>query len=137
MAAIARACRRLDGLPWRSSSVPPGLHALGLPLLLERLDGRLDLLSGGRRTADRRHRTLRAVVEWSHGLLAADEALLFARLAVFPGAFGLDQAEGVCSDDRLPPRPSGRCSPGWSISRCCRRVHDRFTLLETLRALCG
>jgi len=51
---------------------------------------------GGRRTADRRHRTLRAVVEWSHDLLDPEEAVLFRHLGVFPGSFTLDQVEAVC-----------------------------------------
>ena len=134
VAAIARACRRLDGLPLAIELGAARAHALGLPLLLERLDGRLDLLSGGRRTADRRHRNLRAVVEWSHGLLTADEALLFARLAVFPGSFGLDQAEAVCADDRLPSPSVGPLLARLVDQSLLQRVGDRFTLLETLRA---
>jgi predicted ATPase/DNA-binding SARP family transcriptional activator len=134
---VARACRHLDGLPLAIELGAARAHALGLPLLVERLGGRLDLLAGGRRTADRRHRTLRAVVEWSYDLLTADEATLFARLAVFPAAFGLDQAEAVCADERLAAGAVAPLLARLVEQSLLRRVRDRFALLETLRAYAG
>ena len=134
VALIARTCRHLDGLPLAIELGAARVHALGLPLLIERLGDRLDLLSGGRRTADRRHRTLRAVVEWSHELLTADEALLFARLPVFPGSFELDQVEAVCTDERLATSAIGPLLARLVEQSLLRRVEGRFTLLETLRA---
>ena len=134
---VARACRQLDGLPLAIELGAARAHALGLPLLLERLGGRLDLLAGGRRTADRRHRTLRAVVGWSYDLLTSDEATLFARLAVFPAAFGLDQAESVCADDRLPAAAVAPLLARVVEQSLLRRVGERFTLLETLRTYAG
>ncbi|GAA4889925.1 AfsR/SARP family transcriptional regulator [Actinomycetospora straminea] len=130
---VARACRRLDGLPLAIELGAARADTLGLPLLLERLGDRLDLLAGGRRTAERRHRTLRAVVEWSHHLLTAEEAALFARLAVFPGSFGLDQVETVCADDRLPAPAIAPLLARLVEQSLVRRVGDRFGLLETLR----
>ena len=130
---VVRACRTLDGLPLAIELGAARADALGLPLLLERLGERLDLLAGGRRTAERRHRTLRAVVEWSHQLLAAEEAALFARVAVFPGSFGLDQVEAVCADDRLPLPMIAPLLARLVEQSLVRRVGDRFGLLETLR----
>ena len=64
--------------------------------LLERLDQRLPVLTGGARDAPARHRTLRAAIDWSFGLLDVEEQALFARLSVFAGGFTLEAAEAVC-----------------------------------------
>jgi predicted ATPase/DNA-binding SARP family transcriptional activator len=132
IALVAEACRRLDGLPLAIELGAARAGALGLPLLLERLGARLDLLSGGRRTADRRHHTLRAVVEWSYDLLTDDEARLFARLAVFPSTFRLPQAEAVCSDDRLPVSAIGPLLARLVEQSLLQAGGGRFSLLETL-----
>src|SRR5262249_57842327 len=66
-----------------------------------RLDRRLRLLTGGRRTAIARHQTLRNTIDWSYELLEASEAEVFARLAVFAGGFTLEAAEVVVSDDGI------------------------------------
>jgi predicted ATPase len=144
LSLVALACRQLDGLPLAIELGAARAHALGLPALLDRLGSRLDLLAGGRRTADRRHRTLRgggfgaivgrgAVVEWSHELLTADEAVLFARLAVFPAAFGLEQAEAVCADERLARAAIAPLLARLVEQSLLRRIQDRFSMLETLR----
>jgi tetratricopeptide (TPR) repeat protein len=77
------------------------------------------------------------VVEWSHQLLTADEAALFARLAVFPGSFGLDQVEAVCADERLPTPSIAPLLARLVEQSLVRRVHDRFGMLETLRVHAG
>ena len=41
-----------------------------------------------------RHRSLRAVIDWSHDLLDADERVMFRRAGVFTGGFDLDAAVG-------------------------------------------
>jgi tetratricopeptide (TPR) repeat protein len=53
------------------------------------------LLIRGDRTALPRQQTLRALIEWSYDLLTDDERVLFRRLAVFAGSFGLDAAEAI------------------------------------------
>ncbi len=66
--------------------------------LLGRLSDRFRLLTGGRRTAVARHRTLRAVVDWSWDLLAADEKVLLQRLSVFHAPVAVDAAAAVAAD---------------------------------------
>jgi hypothetical protein len=61
----------------------------------ERLEDRFTLLTGGSRTARPRQRTLRALIDWSYELCAPAERLLWNRLSVFTGGFGLDAAETV------------------------------------------
>ena len=96
--SVGALCRRLDNLPL-AVELAAGRASLFTPAqLLERLSARLDLLKGGRR-ADPRQQTLRATIEWSHGLLDADEQALLRRLAVFAGGSTYDAAESVCGGD--------------------------------------
>jgi predicted ATPase/class 3 adenylate cyclase len=99
---LAELCRRLDGLPLALELAAARVPVLGVEGLLARLDDRFRLLTGGSRTALERHQTLQATVDWSHALLTAPERVLFRRLAVFAGGWGLEAAEQVCSDATLP-----------------------------------
>jgi predicted ATPase len=101
-AAVARICRALDGMPLAIELAAVWLRTLTPAQLAERLDDRFALLTGGSRTALPRHRTLRAVVDWSWDLLAPAEQILARRLAVFPAGTTLAMAEQVCADDLLP-----------------------------------
>src|SRR5436190_1754641 len=83
--AVAHVCERLDGLPLAIELAAARTKLLPPAAMSSRLDQTLDLLTGGARDLPVRQRTLRATLEWSHGLLSDDEALLFARLAVFAG----------------------------------------------------
>ena len=91
--AVAEICRRLDGLPLALELAAPRLRMMGPEVLAERLDQRFALLTEDRRAVDARHRTLRAVVDWSHDLLAPEEQALFARLSTFAAGFDLRAAE--------------------------------------------
>ena len=71
--------------------------------ILDRIDERFRLLTGGPRTAAPRHQTLLAAIEWSYSLLDETERAVFTRLAVFAGGFDLGAAERVVSDDTLGP----------------------------------
>jgi len=91
-------CRRLDGLPLALELAASRLRSLDTITLLDRLDRRLPLLTGGRRDAPERQRTLRATIEWSYELLDPDLQTLFARLGVF-ATFSLEAAESVTDAD--------------------------------------
>ncbi|MEU4157421.1 BTAD domain-containing putative transcriptional regulator [Actinoplanes sp. NPDC026670] len=88
---------RLDLLPLAIELAATQAAALGVAELHARLDDRLDLLNRGSRGADPRHRTLRAVVAWSFGLLDEPSAGLLRRLAVFAGTFTVAAAEAVAA----------------------------------------
>ena len=55
-----------------------------------------ELLASGLRDLPERQRTLRGTIDWSYGLLSADDRELFSELSVFSGGFSLDAAEEVC-----------------------------------------
>ncbi len=74
---------------------------MSLDQLANRLDDRFRLLTSGSRTALPRHRTLRAVVDWSWELLTDAERMVLRRLAVFSGGASLDAAEQVCGGDAV------------------------------------
>jgi predicted ATPase len=99
--AIAEICRRLDGIPLAIELAAARTRVLTPFEIASRLDDRFALLTNGVRTALPRHRTLRATVEWSYDLLTATEQAVLDRLSVFAGAFGLEDAEAVCTDESL------------------------------------
>jgi predicted ATPase len=104
---IGQICQRLDGIPLAIELATARVNMLSLEQILERLDDRFKLLTGGMRTALPRQQTLHATIEWSYGLLSKKERILFNRLAVFMGGWTLEAAETVCegkgieSDDVL------------------------------------
>jgi len=100
-ADIAAICRRLDGIPLALELAAARLRTLGPAQLLARLDDRFRILTTRAPTALPRHRTLRAAIDWSYGLLSATERLLLNRLSVFAGSFDLEAAEYICADDAI------------------------------------
>jgi predicted ATPase/DNA-binding SARP family transcriptional activator len=90
--------RRLDGLPLAIELAAARLRTLSLAEISRRLDDRFRLLTGGSRTALPRHRTLRAVVEWSWDLLSPAERLLAERFSVFPAGATPEAVAAVCAD---------------------------------------
>jgi predicted ATPase/DNA-binding SARP family transcriptional activator/tetratricopeptide (TPR) repeat protein len=100
--AVAHICRQLDGLPLAIELAAARVKLLPPEQIAARLDGVFGLLTSSSRTTLPRHRTMRALIDWSYDLLCTDERLLLERLAVFSGGFSLEAAESVAADDRLP-----------------------------------
>jgi predicted ATPase len=103
LADVIMLCRRLDGIPLAIELATVRLRALPLRQMAERIDDRLRLLTGGRRSGTPRHHTLRAAIEWSYSLCTPSEQTLWARLSVFASAFDTAAAVAVCADDELTP----------------------------------
>ncbi|MBB5979596.1 BTAD domain-containing putative transcriptional regulator [Kribbella solani] len=94
---LARICRALDGMPLAIELAAARLRTMSLEQLANRLDDRFRLLTSGSRTALPRHRTLRAVIDWSWELLSDAERSVLRRLSVFSGGASLEAAEEVCA----------------------------------------
>ncbi|HEV8311601.1 MAG TPA: winged helix-turn-helix domain-containing protein [Burkholderiaceae bacterium] len=103
VAAVVDICRHLDGIALAIELAAARVPLLGVDGLRARLHDRFRVLTGGARLALRRHQTLRAALDWSHGLLMPDEQTVFRRLGVFAGSFGLDSAQRVVADERIDP----------------------------------
>src|SRR5215203_6345124 len=97
--AVARVCRKLDGIPLALELATARMGALAVEQVAQRLEASLDVLKGTSRTAAPRQQTLRATLDWSHNLLSEVERALFRRLSVFAGGWTLEAAEVVCSGD--------------------------------------
>lgn len=99
--AVADICRRLDGIPLAIELAAARTRALPVEAIAARLGERFKLLVTGDQTVLPRQRTLRALIDWSYGLLAESERMLFQRLSVFAGGWTLDAAEAVCGFDGI------------------------------------
>src|ERR1700722_1057949 len=95
---VVEICRRLDGLPLAIEFAAPRVEVLGVEGLAARLDDSLQLLGTRRRTTMPRHRTMRAVVDWSYGLLTEDEQEFLRSLGIFAGGFTVEAAAAVVPD---------------------------------------
>jgi predicted ATPase len=98
---VASICRRLDGIPLAREMAAARVPMLGVEALAQRLDERFRVLTGGKRTAMPRQRTLHATLDWSFGLLAERERIVFRRVAIFAGGFSLEAAVAVAADGAL------------------------------------
>ncbi len=87
-------CARLGWMPLAIELAAARLRSIPADALAARLDDQLSILTTGTRDVPR-HRTLRATIDWSYGLLEPGEQALLRRLGVFAGGFGLEAAEAV------------------------------------------
>ncbi|WP_229399739.1 BTAD domain-containing putative transcriptional regulator [Micromonospora okii] len=131
---VLRICRTLDGLPLAIELAAARLRALPVAEVAARLNDRLRLLSMGSRAATPRHRTLRAVVEWSWDLLDDAERKLARRLTVFVGGTTLEAAERICG---LPTVEFVDALTGLADKSFVELSAGRYRMLETVRAFCA
>ncbi|MFE3238512.1 ATP-binding protein, partial [Kitasatospora indigofera] len=135
--SVARLCRQLDGIPLAIELAVVWLRALSLQQIEERLTRRYGLLTRGPRSAPERHRTLRALVDWSYTLCTATEQRVWARASVFAGSFGLaaieyvGEGDGVASEEILEVVQS--LVEKSILIRDERGGSVRYRILETLR----
>ena len=135
--AVVRVCRNLEGVPLAIELAAARTKVLTVEQIAGRLGDSFGLLTDGSRTALPHQRTLRATIDWSHGLLSEGERELFRRLSVFAGGFTLEAAEEVCSGRRLEqvevlPLLSRLVDKSLVVTEV-REEHARYRLLEAIR----
>jgi predicted ATPase len=128
-------CTRLDGMPLAIELAAARCGVLGPEQLLERLDDRLSLLSGGRRRGRQRRRTLEATLDWSYDLLDVEEQRFFRALGVYAGPFDLAAAAGAAgvSESEAIDLLESLVAKSLVVATPSKVGH-LYRLLETLRA---
>jgi len=133
--AVAEVCIRLDGIPLALELAAARVSLLPVEKIVERLNDRFGLLTGGSRSALPRQQTLRALIAWSFDLLSDAERTAFARLAAFAGGWTLEAAEAVVTQDEISPEQvldllSGLVDKSLVI---VENNAERYRMLETIR----
>ena len=96
---VADICRKLGGMALAIELAAARVDAFGVAQLAVLLDDRFRILKRGRRTAQPRHQSLTAALDWSYEFLPEGERVILRRLSVFAGAFTLESAIAVAGDD--------------------------------------
>ena len=135
---VSEICEHLDGIPLAIELAAARSASLGADGLVTGLDDHLRLLTSARGLVGR-HRSLRAVIDWSHDLLADDEREAFRRLSTFAGSFDLAAVAAVATD-------GDAFAAGDVVARLTDKsllVHgldtggSRWHMLATMRAYAG
>jgi predicted ATPase/DNA-binding winged helix-turn-helix (wHTH) protein len=136
---VAQICRALDGLPLAIEFAAARLGLLGIRELAVRVDDQVSRGGApGRRTADSRHQTLRATLDWSFDLLKPTEQVVLQRLAVFNGAFTMESAVALTAHNGLGPQEALNAAVGLAdkslMTTDVSGMTVRHRLLNTTRA---
>ncbi|HET8872265.1 MAG TPA: AAA family ATPase, partial [Gaiellaceae bacterium] len=131
---VCEICRRLEGLPLAIELAAARLRLLEPGAVLRRLNGSLDALASGAVDMPERQHTLRATVEWSVGLLDADERSLLEIAAVFVDGWTVEAAAHVAELDEDRALELNDALAGHSlISLDMTDRGPRPRMLETIR----
>ncbi|WP_206681186.1 BTAD domain-containing putative transcriptional regulator [Actinomadura sp. J1-007] len=128
-ADVRRVCAALDDLPLAIELAAARLRTRDIASLASGLHDRLGLLARGTRSADARHRTLRAAIGWSWDLLTADERRAASRFAVFAGGASPEAAAAVCA---VPD--AANVLESLADKSFLDAAAGRYRMLETIRA---
>ncbi|GAA2475338.1 BTAD domain-containing putative transcriptional regulator [Streptomyces thermolineatus] len=148
-AAVVEICQQLDGLPLAIEMAAARLRSMPLQQVTARLDDRFRLLTGGSRAAGARHRTLRAMMDWSWELLTGAEQALARRLSVVGNGACLETAVAVGADPGGARAPDAGPAPddvvyvlSSLVDKSLVQVREtasgepRYRMPETTRAYC-
>jgi predicted ATPase/DNA-binding CsgD family transcriptional regulator len=128
---IAAICRDLDGMALAIELAAARLPTLGIDGLEAGLADQLQMLAGGQRLDDR-HRSLRAMLDWSCALLDADDGATLRWVSLFANPFTADDAAAVV----------GRRDAAGALARLADQsllvvvpspTGTRYRMLETIR----
>jgi predicted ATPase/DNA-binding CsgD family transcriptional regulator len=133
---VAVLCERLDGMALAIELAAARWPTLGLDGLAAGLSDQLRILAGGPR-ADDRHRSVRAVLDWSHDLLEPPDQALLRRVSVFVVPFTAEAAAEVAGFTLLDPAAVadglGRLAEQSLLAVAPSSPGTRYQVLETIR----
>jgi len=129
--------RRLDGLPLALELAAARAKHVPLPTLLDQLENKLTVLTGGPRDLPKRQRTMRDTVGWSFDLLDPQERMLFAELSVFAGGWTLDAATAVHSEPSAVLEPLSALLDKSLVRRELKDDPPRYGMLDVIREFAG
>ncbi|MYW45988.1 LuxR C-terminal-related transcriptional regulator, partial [Streptomyces sp. SID161] len=133
---VAALCERLDGMALAIELAAARWPTLGLDGLAAGLSDQLRILAGGPR-ADGRHRSVRAVLDWSHDLLEARDRALLRRVSVFVAPFTAKAAAEIAGFAPLDPAGVadglGRLAEQSLLVVTQSASGTRYQALETIR----
>lgn len=92
---VARICRLVDGIPLGIELGAAWVRTLSCQEIREEIEKNLDFLASKHQGVSVRHRSLRAVFEYSWSILSEEEKNALQALSVFRGGFLRDAAEKV------------------------------------------
>jgi predicted ATPase/DNA-binding winged helix-turn-helix (wHTH) protein len=96
---VADICRKLGGMALAIELAAARVDAFGIRQLSVLLDDRFRILKQGKRTAQPRHQSLTAALDWSYEFLPEVERVILRRLSIFAGAFTLGSSIAVAGND--------------------------------------
>ncbi|MBZ9639001.1 LuxR C-terminal-related transcriptional regulator [Streptomyces sp. PSKA30] len=133
---VVALCERLDGMALAIELAAARWSTLGLDGLTAGLSDQLRILTGGPR-ADDRHRSVRAVLDWSHDLLQPQDQALLRRVSVFVAPFTAAAAAEVAGFAPLDPLAVadglGRLAEQSLLAVTPSAAGTRYQALETIR----
>jgi predicted ATPase/class 3 adenylate cyclase len=136
--AVAEICARLEGLPLAIELAAARVRTLTPQTMLQQLDRRLPLLTGGGRDRPARHQTMRNAIAWSYVLLSESQKNLFRQLSVFVDGCTLEAVSAVCTsviDSEMATLDALTPLVDHSLVQAVVQPDgtSRFVMLETIR----
>ncbi|MDX1995471.1 MAG: BTAD domain-containing putative transcriptional regulator [bacterium] len=126
-ASVARICRLVEGMPLAIELAATWVQMLSTDEIAQEIQNGLDFLETSTRNVPERHRSLRAVFEYSWEQLTPQERTSLSRLSVFMGGFQ-QEAAGPVAGASLHIL---RALVNKSLLR--RNINGRYELHELLR----
>jgi len=100
-AIVSEICRKLGGNALAIELAAARVDAFGIRQLAVLLDDQFRVLNLGKRTAQPRHQSLAATLDWSYEFLPEMERVILRRLSVFADVFTLDAALAVIGESEV------------------------------------
>lgn len=140
--SIASICRQVDGIAFAIELAATRARTMTIEQIDSRIQDRLRLLASDERSNVSRRQTLRAMLDWSYGLLDDSEKACLNRLSTFAGGFSTQAAQNVVSNSSY----EGKAIEDWEVVDLLTRLADkslvvpgeafgehRYKILETVR----